>query len=202
MTFAGVANHARLTLVCWVVVFDMGHDNLPMMTVTSGTWLHYGLVTVGLKLSSCVAVLANWVGLFYAFPAMTCYAMNIAGVVHYELLNLVCWVVVFDLCHAYNLVMTVHGGTLFHYADMVDAEYDSHTILQGCLAQPVSVPDGGACDRTLILQYSTPTWDIVPSSVTWCSGFGGFSLCAFAAGWGSSGGCSLPDNGWALHASQ
>ena len=184
MTFAGVANNVRLFLVCWVVVLDTGHDNHLMMMVTSGTWLHYGLVTAGPILSCCVAVLAIWVGLFYAFPAMTCSAMNTAGVVYNELLHLVCWVVVFDLCHANNLMMTVHGGTSFHYEDMVDAEYDSHTILQGCLIQPVSVPKGGACDRTLIQQYSTLTWDIVPSLVTWCSGFGGYSLCAFAAGWG------------------
>lgn len=39
MTFAGVANHARLTLVCWGVVFYMGIDNDPMMMVSTGTWL-------------------------------------------------------------------------------------------------------------------------------------------------------------------
>ena len=47
MTFAGVANHARLTLVCWVVVFYMGIDNDPMMMVSTGTWLYEGQVEAG-----------------------------------------------------------------------------------------------------------------------------------------------------------
>ena len=50
MTFAGVANHARLTLVCWVVVFYMGLDNYPMMMVSTGMWLYEGQVEVGYDL--------------------------------------------------------------------------------------------------------------------------------------------------------
>ena len=108
MTFAGVANHARLTLVCWVVVFDMGHDNHPMMTVTSGTWLYEGLV---------------------------------------------------------------------------DAGYDSHTFLQGCLTQQFQVPKVCACDKTLRLHPSTPMWANLPSLVDLCSELGGLSQGAIAAGW-------------------
>ena len=50
MTFAGVANHARLTLVCWVVVFYMGLDNYPMMMVSTGMWLYEGQVEAGYDL--------------------------------------------------------------------------------------------------------------------------------------------------------
>ena len=47
MISAGVANHARLTLVCWVVVFYVGYDNFPTMMVSNGTWLFEGLVAAG-----------------------------------------------------------------------------------------------------------------------------------------------------------
>ena len=106
--------------------------------------------------------------------------MTFAGVANNVRLFLVCWVVVLDMGHD-NYLMTVTNGYWLPHG-LVEAGYDSHTLLQGCLTQRFSVPKVCACDNMQSLPPSAPTWAHLPSLDLW-SWFGGLSQGALAAGW-------------------
>ena len=109
--------------------------------------------------------------------------MDFAGIPTNGLLNVVCKVVVFDQAHDEHLMMKLHDGTLFHFEGLLDAGFDTYTILQGRLTQQYPFPKVCKDPGTQILSHSIPSWDNLFSLIDLCAGFGGLAQGAIAAGW-------------------
>lgn len=108
--------------------------------------------------------------------------MDFASVGNGMKFHLIGKLMVFDHAHDAHL-MQLSDGTLFHYTGLLEDGFESYTIFNACLLHQFPMPRVGAVESTIVLTHSKPNWDSIFSLVDLCSGFGGLSQGAIAAGW-------------------
>eukprot|EP00435_Cladocopium_sp_Y103_P070529 s234_g35.t1 len=97
-------------------------------------------------------------------------------------IDLVCKVQVFDCQHDCHLLVHVTDGQRFVYKGLLEDGYSTYTILNGRMKQQYPIPMIEATDETAVMGHKMPTWDTLHSTIDLCSGFGGLSQGAIAAG--------------------
>ena len=97
-------------------------------------------------------------------------------------IDLVCKLVVFDHAHESHLMMTVNGCKLFHFDGLLSEGFASYTIFDATMDQQFPVPKVSSNDATRVLGHEQPSWDNLHRTIDLCSGFGGLSQGAIAAG--------------------
>ena len=129
------------------------------------------------------AVLSDWAVCITPCRAMTRnFPMDFAMVDNGSKIDLVCKLVVFDHAHESHLMMTVNGCKLFHFDGLLTGGFASYTIFDATMDQQFSVPKVSSNDATRVLGHEQPSWDNLHRTIDLCSGFGGLSQGALAAG--------------------
>ena len=107
--------------------------------------------------------------------------MEIRSVDNGALLDLVCFVKIFDSEQTSHLMVCM-DGTSFLFEGFISDEFHSFTIFNAVLKQQYPVPMITTAKDTHILGHRKPSWDALMSVVDLCAGFGGLAQGATASG--------------------
>ena len=109
--------------------------------------------------------------------------MNLAQVDIGQQFDLVCTVKVFDPEHAGHLLVSRSDSVPFLYEGILDGSFPCFTLFQVSLKKSYPIPVVVACKDTVTMGHHSPSWESLHTLVDLCSGFGGLSQGAEAAGY-------------------
>ena len=127
------------------------------------------------------ALTDRWAGC-HSNLAMTCAPMDFGQVHAGDCFDVVGKVLIFDLSHSSHQMQLRHGDTKFAFEGILSGGFHSFTLLNVCLRQQFPSAIVVATKDTVVLGHHAPTWDSLHSVIDLCSGFGGLTQGATAAG--------------------
>jgi len=117
------------------------------------------------------------------FLAMACISPMDLSLVHIDgITDLVCTVRVFDPEHAEHLMVSKVGSTPFLFDGILNEGFAAYTLFNVRVKQHAPIPVVVASSTSVIMGHHRPSWESLHSVIDLCSGFGGLSQGAVAAG--------------------